>query len=71
MFHYISTLHKVFQKNICPWVQYKDVEMSVFFFIQNLVHKCEAILMEQYEQKMIQDSLYYNEHKLNDFVRIE
>ena len=71
MFHYINTLHKVFKKNICPWAQYKDIEMSVFFYIQNLVHKCESILMEQYEQKIMQESLYHNEHKIKDFLKQE
>ena len=69
MYQYMNILHKVFKKNICPWAHYKDIEMSVFFFIQNLVHKCEAILLEQYEQKTIQEALFHNEHGQKDIVK--
>lgn len=46
MADYIEVLHKVFQKNICPWVTYAQIEMSVFFYIQNLCHKSESILLD-------------------------
>ena len=39
--------------------------MSVFFFVQNLVHKCESILMEQYECKVLLEHVfdYEDEYK--------
>ena len=30
----------------------------MFFFIQNLVHKCESILMEQFEVKIILEHIF-------------
>ena len=54
MYDYIDSLHRVFKKNICPWATYMDVEMAVYMYIQNLLHKCESVLMDQYELKVLE-----------------
>ena len=49
MSDYINVLHEVVKKNICPYTKYGNIEMAVFSFIENLVHKCESILMDYWE----------------------
>ena len=61
MYDYIDSLHKVFKKNICPWATYMDVEMAIYMYIQNLCHKCESILMDQYELKVLEVQIHKEE----------
>jgi hypothetical protein len=46
MTDYIETLYQVTKKNFYEHVEYYQIEMSVFNFILNIVHKCESILMD-------------------------
>jgi hypothetical protein len=41
------------QKNFYSHVEYANVELAVFNYIQNLCHKCESILMDQLEYYQI------------------
>ena len=54
MYDYVVSLHEAFKKLICPWVTYERVEQAVYWFIQNLFQKCESILMDQLELKLIE-----------------
>lgn len=54
MFNYIESLFTVFKKNICPWATYPQVEQAVFFYILNVIHKCESIMADQLELKLIE-----------------
>ena len=49
MSDYVNALYEVVKKNVCPYTKYGNVEMAVFSFIENLVHKCESILMDYWE----------------------
>ena len=49
MTDYVETLYQVMKKNFYSHIEYYHVEMAVFNFIQNIVHKCESILMDQLE----------------------
>ena len=55
MSDYTNILHEVFKKNICPFAKYQNVEMAVFFYIQNICHKCESILMDYWEYLTLGD----------------
>ena len=54
MYDFVDSLYRVFQKNICPWTTYMDVEMAVYMYIQNLCHKAESILVDQLELKILE-----------------
>lgn len=43
---YIDSLFEVLKAKICPWVTLVQVECSVFWYIQNLIHKAESILID-------------------------
>ena len=80
MVDYIESMYQVVKKNICPQVTYAQIEMSVFFFIQNLMHKCESILLDQLEFYLIEhslslqpdsmDEMQYDDNLLNRLKRI-
>jgi len=49
MADYMLSLHEVIQRNLYPQVTYPQVEMAVFFYMMNTMHKAESILLDQYE----------------------
>ena len=53
---YVASLHASFQK-VCPWVTIEQIENAVHHFILDLLHKCEAILLDQLELKLIEAQL--------------
>lgn len=72
MSDYIEVLLEVFRKNMCPCAKYHNIEMAVFYYVQNLAHKCESILMDYWEYFTIGDKknidLKSNE-KINNRLR--
>jgi len=63
MAEYIESLFEVVRENIYPQVTYAQIEMAVFFYMVNTMHKAESILIDQYEYFLI-----LNESKKNENI---